>query len=63
MSQNPQKPKEKLVPKAHHSIVVEMPMVRNYSTGGGHGPEDTLKLIQRENEIVTRLAKQLGLGK
>jgi tripartite-type tricarboxylate transporter receptor subunit TctC len=28
-----------------------------------HGPEDTLKLIQRENEIVTRLAKQLGLGK
>ncbi len=28
-----------------------------------HGPQDTLKLIQRENEIVTRLAKQLGLGK
>ena len=28
-----------------------------------HTPEDTLKLIQRENEIVTRLAKQLGLGK
>jgi tripartite-type tricarboxylate transporter receptor subunit TctC len=28
-----------------------------------HGPEDTLKLIQRESEIVTRLAKQLGLGK
>ncbi len=28
-----------------------------------HGPEETLKLIQRENEIVTRLAKQLGLGK
>jgi tripartite-type tricarboxylate transporter receptor subunit TctC len=28
-----------------------------------HGPEDTLKLIQRENEIVTRLARQLGLGK
>ncbi len=28
-----------------------------------HGPEATLKLIQRENEIVTRVAKQLGLGK
>ena len=28
-----------------------------------HGPEDTLRLIQRENEIVVRLAKQLGLGK
>src|SRR5262244_819211 len=28
-----------------------------------HGPEETLKLIQRENEIVTRLAKQLNLGK
>ena len=28
-----------------------------------HPPEETLRLIQRENEIVTRLAKQLGLGK
>ena len=28
-----------------------------------HGPEETVKLIQRENEIVVRLAKQLGLGK
>ena len=28
-----------------------------------HSPEETLKLIQRENEIVVRLAKQLGLGK
>jgi len=28
-----------------------------------HGPEDTVKLIQRENEIVVKLAKQLGLGK
>src|SRR5262249_8107358 len=28
-----------------------------------HGPEETLKLIQRENEIVTRLAKQLNLEK
>ena len=28
-----------------------------------HSPEETLKLIQRENDIVTRLAKQLGLGK
>ena len=28
-----------------------------------HNPDETLRLIQRENEIVTRLAKQLGLGK
>src|SRR4030095_8889367 len=28
-----------------------------------HGPEDTVKLIQREEEIVVRLAKLLGLGK
>src|SRR5712691_4830749 len=52
MSQNPQKPKEKLVPKAHHSIVVEMPMVRDYSTGGGHGPEDTL--VEGDEKIVTK---------
>jgi tripartite-type tricarboxylate transporter receptor subunit TctC len=28
-----------------------------------HAPEATLKLIQRENEIVARVGKQLGLGK
>src|SRR5438552_11096724 len=65
MSQNPQnpqkpqnppaaaqKPKEKIVPKAHHSIVIDMPMVRNYSTGGGHGPEDTL--VEGNDKNVTK---------
>jgi tripartite-type tricarboxylate transporter receptor subunit TctC len=28
-----------------------------------HDPEATLKLIERENEIVTRLARKLNLGK
>src|SRR5438876_112261 len=52
MSQNPQKPKEKIVSKAHHSIVIDMPMVRNYSTGGGHGPEDTL--VEGDSKIATK---------
>ena len=41
MSQN-RKPKEKLEIKPHNSIIIDLPMVRNFSTGGGHGPEDTL---------------------
>ena len=46
------KPKEKIVPKAHHSIVIDMPMVRDYSTGGGHGPEDVL--VEGDDKIVTK---------
>ena len=36
MSQDPTRPKEKLYPHTHNAIVVDMPMVRDYSTGGGH---------------------------
>jgi hypothetical protein len=43
MSPKPQKPKEKIEAKIPDStIIVNQPMVRTFSTGGGHGPEDTL---------------------
>src|SRR5207245_6235239 len=50
--QNPQKPKEKLEPKPELCVIVNQPMVRNYSTGGGHGPEDTL--VEGDQKIVTK---------
>lgn len=34
--------KTKIEAKPHGTIVVQQPMVRTFSTGGGHGPEDTL---------------------
>ena len=52
MSQNPQKPKTKIEPGMESVIQVKLPMVRNFSTGGGHGPEDTL--IERDDNIVTK---------
>jgi len=52
MSQNPQKPKEKIVASPHKAIVVNQPMVRTFSTGGGHGPEDTL--VEGDDKIVTK---------
>src|ERR1700675_1019069 len=51
MSQNP-KPKIKLEPKLESVISVKLPMVRNFSTGGGHGPEDTL--VEGDEKIVTK---------
>src|SRR5206468_11808753 len=51
MSQD-KKPKEKLEVKPHNAIVIDLPMVRNFSTGGGHGPEDTL--TEGDEKIVTR---------
>ena len=50
MSQQNGKPK--IVPEAHSVIVIEQPMVRDYSTGGGHGPEDTL--VEGDDRIVTQ---------
>ena len=50
MSQESGKPK--IVPKAHSVIVIEQPMVRDYSTGGGHGPED--RLVEGDDRIVTQ---------
>lgn len=42
MSQNPQQPKTRIVPRTESLIQVKLPMVRDYSTGGGHLPGDTL---------------------
>ena len=50
MSQENGKPK--IVPETHSVIVIEQPMVRDYSTGGGHGPEDTL--VEGDDRIVTQ---------
>ena len=50
--QNPQKPKEKLTSKPELCVIIDQPMVRNYSTGGGHGPEDTL--VEGDQKFVTR---------
>lgn len=44
--------KEKIVTSPHKAIVVNQPMVRTFSTGGGHGPEDTL--VEGDDKIVTK---------
>ena len=50
MSQNNGIPKIESV--LHSAVVINQPMVRDYSTGGGHGPEDTL--VEGDQGIVTR---------
>jgi CO/xanthine dehydrogenase Mo-binding subunit len=52
MSQNPQSPKAQIVPELHNVVVVDQPMVRDFSTGGGHGPEDVL--VEGDEQIVTK---------
>ena len=52
MSQNPQRPKTRLEPGTESVIQVKLPPVRNFSTGGGHGPEDVL--IEGDEKIVTK---------
>ena len=52
MSQNPVKPKKRIEASPHKAIVIDQPMVRDYSTGGGHGPEDTL--VEGDNKVVTK---------
>jgi CO/xanthine dehydrogenase Mo-binding subunit len=52
MSQNPQRPKEQIEAKPHAVIIVDQPMVRDFSTGGGHGPGDTL--VEGDDKIVTK---------
>ena len=47
-----QKPKTKLEPKPESAVIINQPMVRNFSTGGGHGPEDTL--VEGDSKIVTK---------
>jgi CO/xanthine dehydrogenase Mo-binding subunit len=52
MSQNPRTPKPKIVPTVHNVVMVNQPMVRTFSTGGGHGPEDVL--VEGDAKIVTK---------
>src|SRR3989475_7143969 len=54
MSQNekPKTPKRKIEPHLHSAIMVNQPMVRNFSTGGGHLPGDTL--VEGDQKIVTK---------
>jgi CO/xanthine dehydrogenase Mo-binding subunit len=47
-----QGPKYKIEAKPHNSVVVNQPMVRTFSTGGGHGPEPTL--VEGDEKIVTK---------
>jgi CO/xanthine dehydrogenase Mo-binding subunit len=42
----------KIEPKPEHVIVVKQPMVRDYSTGGGHLAGDTL--VEGDEKLVTR---------
>ena len=54
MSQNqkPKAPKRKIEPHLHSAIIVNQPMVRDFSTGGGHLPGDTL--VEGDEKIVTK---------
>ena len=71
MSQQ-QRQKIKLEPKMESVIQVKLPMVRDYSTGGGHAPGDTLEwrmvLIGRAVEwfpyvvMSARLMGEQGVG-
>ena len=44
--------KTRIEAKPHGTIVVQQPMVRTFSTGGGHGPEDTL--VEGDDKLVTK---------
>ena len=50
MSQENGKPK--IVSELHSAIVIRQPMVRDFSTGGGHLPGD--ELVEGDERIVTR---------
>ena len=50
MSQNASTTKIEATP--HSTVVINQPMVRDYSTGGGHLPGDTL--VEGDERIVTR---------
>jgi xanthine dehydrogenase YagR molybdenum-binding subunit len=44
--------KTKIVASTHNAIVINQPAVRTFSTGGGHGPEDTL--VEGDGRVVTK---------
>src|SRR5947208_910311 len=50
--QKPKGPKRKIEPHLHSTIIVNQPMVRDFSTGGGHLPGDTL--VEGDEKIVTK---------
>jgi len=54
MSQNqkPRTSKRKIEAGLHSAVIVNQPMVRNFSTGGGHAPGDTL--VEGDEKIVTK---------
>ncbi len=52
MSPAPQKPKLQIKAEPENCIIVNQPIVRNFSTGGGHGPEQTL--IEGDEKLVTQ---------
>src|SRR5579864_4845824 len=45
-------PKEKLEAKPESCVIINQPMVRDFSTGGGHQPGDTL--VEGDAKLVTR---------
>src|SRR5437867_2184763 len=52
MSQNQQRTKSKLEPRMESVIQIKQPMVRDFSTGGGHAPGDTI--VEGDSKIVTK---------
>ena len=52
MSQENGIPKIEAVPEPGSIVQIKLPMVRDYSTGGGHGPEDIL--VEGDDQIVTQ---------
>src|ERR1700756_4158575 len=52
MSPEPQKAKLQIKAEPDNCIVVNQPVVRNFSTGGGHGPET--ELIEGDLKLVTK---------
>ena len=52
MSPEPQKTKQQLKAEPENCVIVNQPVVRNFSTGGGHGPEPVL--IEGDAKLVTQ---------
>ena len=52
MSQNVQNPKTKIEAGPDNIRVVSQPKVRDFSTGGGHGPEEML--VEGDEQMVTK---------
>src|SRR3989441_635608 len=51
-SEKQKRPKRKIEPHLNSAIIANQPMVRNFSTGGGHLPGDTL--VEGDDKIVTK---------